>query len=136
MKKEFHVLVSKEITNEEYASLMQAVGFGEVSDYNSELVIKSISNSSLVVCARNPEGKLIGYLNVLSDGAFSAIIDLIVVDPTFQRRGVGSELIKEATKHFNGIPIFIISFEDQIEFFLKQGYKIPKRSMKVLSKKN
>jgi len=51
-------------------------------------------NSTLVISAWK-NGKLIGFVRVLSDKMFRSIIYDLAVDPKFQNYGIGRELIKK-----------------------------------------
>jgi len=41
------------------------------------------------------EGRVIGFINAVSDGVLSAYIPLLEVLPEYQKKGVGSELLKK-----------------------------------------
>lgn len=131
---DYTIHMDKNVNRSELRSLLASVGFGTHFDEIS--LSKSISTATFTVYATDSAGKLIGYLSALSDGVFSAFVDMVIVCPSVQRFGVGKSLVKTAEKHFKGIPMYVMSFEDQKEFFEKQGYKIPKRPMQALSKRN
>lgn len=48
------------------------------------------------VCARD-EGRLVGFVNVVWDGAAHAFLLDTIVAPDAQRRGIGQELVRHAT---------------------------------------
>lgn len=57
--------------------------------------LKVLENSSQVVLARDSEtGKIIGFINALSDMVMTAYIPMLEVLPEYRSRGVGSELMK------------------------------------------
>ncbi len=126
----------KNINRTELASLLGSVGFGSASDYDEESLSRSISGSAFAAYALDSTGKLVGYLSALSDGVFTAFVDMVIVHPSFQKEGIGKALVETVEKHFAGIPIYVMPFDDQKVFFEKQGYRIPGRPMQALSKRN
>ncbi|MEQ6340908.1 MAG: GNAT family N-acetyltransferase [Gammaproteobacteria bacterium] len=73
------------------------------------------------------------YLNALNDGVFTAFVDGVVVHPSVQRRGIGKAPLHAAETYFVGIPLYVMPFEDQQEFFRKQGYSATRHAMCALS---
>jgi GNAT superfamily N-acetyltransferase len=130
------IRVSKEIESLEFAALMSAVGWGQIADYPSEVVRRSLTAYPFVAHARNTQGQLVGYVSAFSDGAFSAFIGELVAHPSVQRYGVGSRLLEAVESYCKGIPVYAKPFADVEEFFLKQGYRRATRAMSVLFKLN
>jgi len=89
---------------------------------------------TLVAQARNQEGRLIGYLAVFCDGAFSAAIGEIVVHPDVQRIGVGRALLAAAETAFPDIPIHTNAWGKAKHFFERCGYKVPVVEMTYMFK--
>ena len=58
--------------------------------------LQIITNSSEIVLALDTQtGKVVGHVNALSDGLQSAFIPLLEVIPSYQNRGIGSELMRK-----------------------------------------
>ena len=54
-----------------------------------------LRGSAHVVVARDgANGRVVGFVNALSDGALSAFIPLVEVLPEYQGRGIGTELVR------------------------------------------
>ena len=53
-----------------------------------------LANSYKIVLARNEEGMAVGFVTSLSDGASAAYIPHLEVLPAYQKRGIGSELVR------------------------------------------
>ena len=60
-----------------------------------ELHLELLANSDHIILAVAEEGHLIvGFITAISDGILSAFIPLLEVLPTYQRQGVGQELMR------------------------------------------
>jgi ribosomal protein S18 acetylase RimI-like enzyme len=54
-----------------------------------------LHGSDKVVLARDTEnGRVVGFVTAVSDGVVSAFLPLLEVLPEYQRRGIGSELVR------------------------------------------
>ena len=79
-------------------------------------------------CARK-DGKLIGFIDILSDGIADAYLQDLMVHPNYQRKGIGTELVKRAIKFLqkNNIKCIQVTFNlDYENFFKKFGFFIYK----------
>lgn len=56
-------------------------------------LLATLRASSHVVTARQ-DGRVVGFINALSDGVLSAFIPLLEVRPECQGQGIGSELLR------------------------------------------
>ena len=84
-----HIHCTKNISVPEYVSLMAAVGWGAITDYDATSVSRSIDSYPFVAHARTTDGALVGYVSAFSDGAFSTFIGEVLVHPQLQGQGVG-----------------------------------------------
>ncbi|MES2766610.1 MAG: GNAT family N-acetyltransferase [Bacteroidota bacterium] len=127
----FTLLKDDIISPREAIELYAAVGWGKAEEYSEETVIRAFKNTQICISARNDEGKLLGFVRVLTDYAFNATIADIVVHPDFQKLGVGRALMEEAKKQLGSTAIFLEAMPQNEEFFKKCGFK--KRDMVVMS---
>jgi GNAT superfamily N-acetyltransferase len=130
----FTIHTDKNIHPEELGHLLSAVGWDNGGDLEH-----SMDNATFVAHVRDAEGKLAGYISVLSDGVFTAFVDLILVRPDLQRLGIGKALLQAAETQFRGVPFYAMPFTDAATLFLKSGYsnKLEKpRTMLPVSKRN
>ncbi len=77
--------------------------------------------------ARSANGKLIGYMSVLSDGIADAFLLDLMVHPDYQKTGLGSQLVKTAIRDMQqaGVRCVQVTFNDQLEqFYAKFGFHI------------
>lgn len=118
------------------AALLGAVGWGEAGAYETETLQRAIAGASFVAYATDAQGQMVGYLSALSDGVLTAFIDTLIVHPSVQRQGIGKALMATAERHFTGVPIYWVPFQDQQGFFEQQGYKALQRPLAALSKRN
>ncbi|NQN36974.1 GNAT family N-acetyltransferase [Streptococcus suis] len=58
---------------------------------------------SLFVLAAFDGNRLVGLLRVVGDGHSIVFIQDILVLPTYQRQGIGRQLLEQAITHFSGI---------------------------------
>ena len=80
-------------------------------------------NSTLVISAWEAD-RLIGVVRVLSDKFIRSVIYDIVIDPEYQNKGIGKELIKRCMEHFPNTE-WLVQTENHIKgFYEKIGFKI------------
>ncbi len=99
-------------------------------------VKKAIQHSFLVVSMWEIKGqrkRLIGFARATSDHAFNATIWDVVVDPDFQNRGLGRELMKYTIKKLRGADISNITlFADPhvVNFYRRLGFILDPEGIK------
>jgi ribosomal protein S18 acetylase RimI-like enzyme len=80
-------------------------------------------NSTLVISAWDND-RLIGAVRVLSDKVIRSAIYDLVVDPEYQSKGIGNELVKRCIEHFPTTE-WLVQTENHISgFYEKIGFKI------------
>jgi ribosomal protein S18 acetylase RimI-like enzyme len=71
--------------------------------------LELLNQSDYVCIAVVPDdGRVIGFITAISDGVLMAYIPLLEVLPAYQRRGIGSELVKrmfQRLSHLYGIDV-------------------------------
>lgn len=65
--------------------------------------------------------RLVGTVRVLSDGYFFSTIPEILVDPEYQRRGIGRELMRRALEATPGGVVFLGAQPESVAFFERIG---------------
>lgn len=104
---------------------LDAVGFGEVSDYDVFRDIPDYVGKSFGPCASAiiafEEGELVAMARVFSDECLCSWLAEICVHPRLQRRGVGRQLMTRVNERFAHTPLYLQSFPSQTEFFEKCG---------------
>ena len=93
------------------------------SSPSPETKSKLLSGSDLVITARE-NGKLVGFLTAVSDGAMHAFISLLEVLESHQNKRIGKHLMELAISNFKGYyDIVLITDQDKGEFYKKSGFK-------------
>lgn len=133
---EFAIHANKDIEPLEFANLMASVGWGEEAGYRYEDILRSIAAYPLVAYCRDEHGLLVGYVSAFTDGAFTTFLSELVVRPQFQRMGIGSALLAWVVEQCRGVPMYGMPLDDNRDFFLARGFRVPKRAMSVVSMRN
>jgi ribosomal protein S18 acetylase RimI-like enzyme len=77
------------------AENLQGFFVGWPNPPSPETHLKLLANSDQVVLAVDDEtGNVVGFITAISDGVLSAYIPLLEVLPTYQKRGIGQELVR------------------------------------------
>lgn len=85
--------VNGKVTVQEYSVLMKSTPLGERRPLDDRQRIEGmLNNTNLIVTVRFDQ-KLIGMARVITDFFWVAYISDLVVDPDFQRMGLGKKLI-------------------------------------------
>ncbi|HVT64832.1 MAG TPA: GNAT family N-acetyltransferase [Mycobacteriales bacterium] len=65
-----------------------------------DALLRILDASALAVLARD-DGRVVGFVNALSDGEFAVYIPLLEVRSSHRGRGIGSELVDRVRRHFS-----------------------------------
>lgn len=110
---------------DEVSDLYESVGFGsshvykEDSDYEKSFMSEQVHG----FFAFNQSGKLIGMLRVLSDNKICSWIAEICISPAYQKKGIGSQLMKMFDDRFGHTAIYVDALAGSEGFFEKHGIK-------------
>jgi len=95
--------------------------------YPDKLVV-AMQNSGSVFTAWD-NNKLVGLINALDDGIMTAYVHYLLVNPEYQGKGIGKELVRMVSKKYKDYRrIVLISYDKQIDFYKKCGYTIAEDS--------
>ncbi|MFH0966728.1 MAG: GNAT family N-acetyltransferase [Methanobacteriota archaeon] len=78
-------------------------------------------NSTMVVSAWYGD-RLVGVVRVLSDKIIRSTIHDLVVDPDFQRRGIGRELLARCIRIYPKTEWIVQTNESNVQYYLKNGF--------------
>ena len=115
--------VSPAIDNDALNALFAAAWTGHTPvDFAAQL-----RHSLLYVCAFAGPAHLIGFVNVAWDGGIHAFLLDTTVHPAWQRRGIGRELVRQATQaaHDRGMEWLHVDYEPHLDPFYRSCGFIP-----------
>lgn len=112
----------KKFTEKQLEQLFRSVDW--VSANYADRLVKAMENSDTVVSAWS-DGELIGLINALDDGALTAYVHYLLVDPRYQGNGIASEMIgmlKEKYKDYLYL-ILIAEKKEVVRFYEKMNFQ-------------
>ncbi|MDO4270075.1 MAG: GNAT family N-acetyltransferase [Eubacteriales bacterium] len=122
-----YVVDDRALRAEDFLALANCVWPG---DYDAAKTCQALQKTLNI--AAYQDGRLIGCLRILSDGYFFGTITELLVLPAFQRKGIGSHLLKLAKAHTPTL-LYFGAQQDAEGFYEKNGcqrgmqsYIIPK----------
>ena len=114
------------LTYQEYISLRSSVGW---NNFAEEQVSNSIRNSLYTITAVDDK-RTIAMGRLIGDGFYYLIVD-IVVNPEFQGKGIGSQIIDMLLAYVDTrtpiggrSSVQLIAEKGKEEFYIKRGFKL------------
>lgn len=86
---------------EDVLHLYQVVGWTNYT-HQPEMLEQALSHSLATYLARDGE-KIVGLVRLVGDGFSSVLVHDLIVLPSYQRQGIGSNLMKEALADYKGV---------------------------------
>jgi GNAT superfamily N-acetyltransferase len=114
----------KDLPVEQLHALFVAVGWSPNDVLPEDMktgFMQSWLNSTLVISAWDGD-RLVGAVRVLSDTIFRSVIYDLLVDPGYQGKGVGSELVRRGKAHFPDSEWLVGCDRKNSEFYKKLGF--------------
>ncbi|MCL2751220.1 MAG: GNAT family N-acetyltransferase [Firmicutes bacterium] len=127
----------KDLPCDQLHRLFMSVGWSDDCSQNPELLKnfnKPFINSFLVISAWSNE-RLVGAVRVLSDKIIRSVIYDLLVDPKYQDKGIGKELVKRCIEHFPDSEWLVPTTSDKVIYYEKLGFKISKDSFLTIPSK-
>ena len=107
----------KELSAETFLDFVQKVWPGE---YDNQYVQEALSRTINISAWDN--GQLVGCIRVLTDGYFFGTIPEILIDPKYQKQGIGKKLMELAWEN-SPTSLFFGARPGNEEFFEKAGFE-------------
>ncbi|MBK8807028.1 MAG: GNAT family N-acetyltransferase [Bacteroidales bacterium] len=93
------------------------------SGHFPEKLVIAMQNSSTVYTAWH-ENRLVGLINVLDDGIMTAYIHYLLINPEFQGKGIGKNLVSYVkTKYKDYLRIVLIAYDKETPFYKNLGFE-------------
>lgn len=113
----------KSVQPKEVAALYIALGWGTAQKYSARRMKRSLEHCDIVVSARNEAGELIGIGRALSDFAIDTKILDVVIDPDYQKSGIGRAIMRKIALQAKGTALYCETERKNFPFAEKCGYK-------------
>ncbi|MDH5228821.1 MAG: GNAT family N-acetyltransferase [Gammaproteobacteria bacterium] len=94
-------------------------------------MVETIFRNSNVLCFAYDEQKLIGAGRALSDGIARAIIFDVVVQPSYQGRGIGSQIIQNLIDQTDAGVTMLYAAPGKEGFYQRFGFRKMKTAMAI-----
>jgi ribosomal protein S18 acetylase RimI-like enzyme len=83
---------------------------------------RAFSQSHKVVTAWDGE-KLVGLINSIADGSLTAYIPYLLVNPDYQKQGIGEKLVRMIISEYENYDrIVLLTEKDTVDFYRKCGF--------------
>lgn len=106
---------------------------------NPQVLVSAYKNSLLTLGAYDDDGKLVGIIRVVGDGASIVFVQDLLVLPEYRRRGIGSRLLDHVICHYNDVYQMELLTDDTPEtkaFYQSHGFvKVEDAGMSAFMKK-
>ena len=109
---------------EDVLHLYQAVGWTNYTN-QPQMLEKSLSHSLAIYVARDGE-EIVGLVRLVGDGFSSVFVQDLIVLPSYQRQGIGSNLMKEALADYKDayqIQLATEQTEKTLGFYRSLGFE-------------
>lgn len=79
-------------------SLFQTTGWYKDNPINPTELAQAVANSQLTISAY-ADGKLVGFGRLVTDGVLHAMIYEMIVEPSYQGKGIGKKILQRLVDH-------------------------------------
>ena len=120
------IICEERITPKEYIDFLRRSDLGSQypKERFNERISRLVNSVSISLVAKDKSGMIVGVLFGLTDFSYWLYITDLGVDRNYERRGIGTKLIKKAHMIAGGendIAIYLVANEDAIPFYEKIG---------------
>ena len=108
----------------EIMNLYSSVGWVNYTR-NPQVLVSAYKNSLLAIGAYDDDGRLVGIIRVVGDGASIVFVQDLLVLPEYRRRGIGSRLLDYVIRHYNDVYQMELLTDDNPEttaFYQSHGF--------------
>ena len=112
------------ISIDDVLHLYQAVGWTNYT-HQPQMLAQALTHSLAIYLAHDGE-KIVGLVRLVGDGFSSVFVQDLIVLPSYQRQGIGSNLMKEALADYKDayqIQLATEQTEKTLSFYRSLGFK-------------
>lgn len=92
------------------------------SGHYPDKLVEAMKNTGSVFSAWD-NGKLIGLISSMDDGSMNAYVHYLLVEPAYQGRGIGKQLVEIMKKHYESyLRIILIAYDKEVRFYKNCGF--------------
>ena len=110
---------------EEVLALYESVGWTAYTEKPE--MLKQAFAGSLEVTGAYEDGRLVGLIRVIGDGASILYIQDLLVHPDFQNRGIGTALLGDVMKRYSHVYqkcLITDDSEKSVKFYQRMGFML------------
>ena len=118
------IIKETSISIDDVLPLYQAVGWTNYTN-QPQMLAQALSHSLATYLARDGE-KIVGLVRLIGDGFSSVFVQDLIVLPSYQRQGIGSNLMKEASADYKDayqIQLATEQTEKNLGFYRSLGFE-------------
>jgi ribosomal protein S18 acetylase RimI-like enzyme len=114
------------LSADEFIDILNRSTLGERRPVDDRAAIEAmLANANLIVVARDADanGKLVGIARSVTDFAFCCYLSDLAVDDTYQRQGIGRELIRHTTAALGPkAKLILVAAPKAIDYYPRIGF--------------
>ena len=118
------IIKETSISIDDVLPLYQAVGWTNYTN-QPQMLAQALSHSLATYLARDGE-KIVGLVRLIGDGFSSVFVQDLIVLPSYQRQGIGSNLMKEALADYKDayqVQLATEQTEKNLGFYRSLGFE-------------
>ena len=106
-------IADKNIALDQLINLYTSLGWSSYTQ-NPQQLQKAVANSLFAIGAYD-QNQLVGLIRVVGDGLTIIYIQDLLVNPAYQRRGIGTKLINRVLKKYNSVRQKVLLTENTVK---------------------
>lgn len=94
---------------------------------DDEKLVRAFDNSLYILGAFDDD-RLVGFIRCIGDGEHALLVQDLIVDPEYQKRGIGSYLFKTIIQKYAEVRMFLVitDIEDEVDNKFYQSFNFKK----------
>jgi len=124
-----HISILNTIENVDWSRMKEIYHSVGWKKHNEEKIKKIFTLSNVVTIAYDKD-KIVGFGRAMSDGVFNAAIYDVVIEDTYQYKGIGQQIIGDLLVQLKDIScVHLVATTGNEEFYRKVGFSKMKTGM-------